>query len=248
MSSNNLITIVVPYRPSSEERISNWNFLKNKLKKELYRLKVQGILEVDSPTQEWNKPLAIANGVLQVDTPYTAIMDSDVWIPGIRQVLSYVDRNKVPYVIPHHRTYRLNNQYSSWVKRNAIDLNNVISVTGARNLSEQAKKSMPGGGCVVVKTRILRNAVPFDPRHPSWGNEDHDWWIAARTMIGIPVDFRLSLIHLYHKPQFRVSRQFGSAQDELLHKKYKAAYMKKLLMEEILLQAGYEIKKIFPNW
>lgn len=239
-------TMIVPYRETEDRRV-NWNLLKERWKL-LAPFGLAEIIEQDSRTEEWNKSVAIAEAVMKAKTEYVIIMDADVWIPDFEKVLTYLADRRVPYLIPHHRLYRLNRVYTNWVTRGDVPFERLRIGVSNIHLDESFKKATPGGGCVVVRTSTLRRFVPFDPRHPSWGNEDRDWFFAMKTLVGPPIQFQSSMYHLYHSKQVRKEREFGSPADKALHLRYRDAYEKAEAMSVITREAQAAIREIIPEW
>jgi len=241
------ITMLVPYRKSkSREKI--WNFLKPEWQGLLEGHGLKEIIEQDSGTELWNKSIAIARGVLRINTEYTAIVDADVWVNDLDKAFDYIRECPVPYLIAHRRLLRLNELYTSWLLRGEFPFSTLKSPISNLHLDEKYQKAMPGGGCVIVRTSTLRRFVCFDPRHSSWGNEDRDWWFAMKTLVGPPVQLGFDMHHLYHPKQARVSREFGSAVDEALHKLYKAAYDNEPEMFRLIREAQAAVRAVIPEW
>lgn len=79
-----------------------------------------------------------------------------------------------------------------------------------------------GGGMTVLPVELYQRA-PLDPRFEGWGQEDESWALALRCLTGDPWRGRAKLSHLWHPPQRRDSRRWGSEASRALAERYAAA-------------------------
>lgn len=63
----------------------------------------------------------------------------------------------------------------------------------------------------------------MDPRFAGWGQEDHSWGLALFSVAGHPFRGKSHLWHLWHPPQERFSRRYGSQEGRALWLRYSAA-------------------------
>lgn len=76
--------------------------------------------------------------------------------------------------------------------------------------------------------------VPLDRRFTGWGHEDDAWGWALQTLAGPPARGDERLIHLWHPPQERRSRQRGSVESYELQERYWHARNQPTRMRELI--------------
>jgi hypothetical protein len=107
-------------------------------------------------------------------------------------------------------------------------------------LTQRAYKGWEGGGYVVARRETLLD-VPLDPRFVGWGAEDESWALALRTLKGPPWRGKEPLIHLFHPPQERMSRRWGSVESKALHRRYLNARNDEQAMRRLIEEAKRDL-------
>lgn len=102
------------------------------------------------------------------------------------------------------------------------------------------------GGGIVVLRRELYEACPLDPRFVGWGSEDDSWGMALRTLHGPPLRIRQPLVHLYHPPQPRATRSWGSVEGRTLRKRYARASGNPSAMRSLIEEAHDALRTTEP--
>lgn len=88
--------------------------------------------------------------------------------------------------------------------------------------SEPSYQGFAGGGITVLPVRTYLD-VPLDTRFTGWGGEDEAWALALRALVGPPWRGTAPLWHLWHPPQDRASRRWGSPEARDLYLRYRRA-------------------------
>lgn len=188
-----------------------------------------------SGRRPWCKAGAVANGLAHpghgvppsVRAPVLVIHDADVLPhPGTLQAAVQAVLDGAPWAMPHGPVRRLS------------PLSSVEVMAGARlsealELDEPAYNGVAGGG-VVVLPRVTYDDVPLDRRFIGWGQEDTSWAKALRVLVGEPVRFNGPLWHLWHEPQRRDSRRYGSPNSRALGERYRLAMSDRAAMRRLV--------------
>lgn len=162
----------------------------------------------------WCKAAAVADGLERAGGDVLVIADADCWSDGIDQALAAVDAGR-PWAIPHGRVYRLTHAATQHV------LDGHTPRPGL-DLTQAPYQGWPGGGIVVVG-RDVYEQVPLDRRFVGWSGEDESWAHALTFLAGPAWRGRAPLWHLWHPPQERMSRRWGSEAAKALAGRYKRA-------------------------
>jgi hypothetical protein len=175
----------------------------------------------------WVKAHAIAAAAEESSADIVVVHDADVWCDGLPAAVEAV-RNGEPWAIPHGFVYRLTEASTPYF----------MGGTHPEELPADARYwGFAGGGIVVLRrTDLLR--VPLDPRFVGWGGEDESWAIALEATLGKPWRGNELLIHLWHPPQERASRRYGSLESRSLVRRYRSARRNPALMEELLAEVS----------
>lgn len=164
----------------------------------------------------WVKALAVDAGLRQWPTAPDDILvihDADVIMPGLPAAIEAVRSGEARWAIPHGQVRRLDEPSTAAV------------VAGGElrgRLTEAAYYGHAGGGCTVLR-RADYEAVPLDPRFVGWGREDDAWALALRTLLGEPWRGIEHCWHLFHPPQPRENRKYGSDASNALYRRYHEA-------------------------
>jgi hypothetical protein len=145
----------------------------------------------------WVKALAVMPVVAECPPGPVVISDADVWCDGTPQAVSAVEGGE-RWAIPHLLVHRL-----------GVD-------------GEPCERPYPGvqGGGIIVADRDTLMAVPMDPRFVGWGQEDLAHAVALRCLEGPAWRGEADLTHMWHPPQPRLSRKWGSLEGRRLFRRY----------------------------
>lgn len=180
----------------------------------------------------WCKAAAVNAALHRARGEILVISDADVWCDGVLDAIQSV-RDGAPWAVPHRMLYRLS--------ASATD-----DVLGGRDLAVDLPTSEPpyvgfaGGGMVVLPRRTYER-VPLDPRFVGWGQEDESWALALTTLAGSPWRGDAPMFHLWHPPQPRASRRFGSKASTALYRNYLRARRAPDAMSDLLAVPRWEV-------
>lgn len=175
---------------------------------------------------EWCKAAAVADGLSRVPDGTLIIADADVWIDDATALPAAIEAlESHGWAIPHADVHRLNEA--------ATEAFMVGAELPDDPYTEKPYHGWAGGGIVVTTTDTYRQA-PLDRRFVGWGQEDASWAIALRTIAGVPWRGTAPLTHLFHPPQPRRSRRYGSTEGQALHRRYTRAQRRPDQMRAIL--------------
>lgn len=180
----------------------------------------------------WCKAAAVNAALHRARGEILVIADADVWCDGALDAIQSV-RDGAPWAVPHRMLYRLS--------ASATD-----DVLGGRDLAADLPTSEPpyvgfaGGGMVVLPRRTYER-VPLDPRFVGWGQEDESWALALTTLAGSPWRGDAPMFHLWHPPQPRASRRFGSKASAALYRNYLRAWRDPGAMSDLLAAPRWEV-------
>ncbi len=161
----------------------------------------------------WCKSLAIAAALDRTDADVLILHDADVIIPGLPAAIEAVASGAARWAVPHGQVRRLDERSTDAVLAGG-------ELRG--RLSEAAYYGHAGGGCSVIG-RADYEACPLDPRFLGWGRDDDAACLAWTTLYGPPWRGTEPLWHLWHKPQERANRKYGSDGNNALYRRYHEA-------------------------
>lgn len=164
----------------------------------------------------WVKALAVADGLRKCPGGPDDILvlhDADVIVPGLLAAIEAVVSGEARWAIPHGQVRRLDEPSTA-----------VVLAGGELRgrLTEAAYYGHAGGGCTVLR-RADYESVPLDPRFVGWGREDDAWALALRSLLGEPWRGTEPCWHLFHPPQPRENRKYGSDANNALYRRYHEA-------------------------
>lgn len=222
------VDIVIPWqRGQGEDRRTACRMVEFWLEGELEQFDAtvrRGVLAYGRP---WCKAAAVARALDGATAPVLVVHDADVLVePGALVSAITAVQDGAPWAMPHGTVRRLTERsselvYSGW------------PLTGGLSLAERAYRGVAGGG-VVVLPRVTYDDVPLDPRFVGWGQEDTSWSKALRVLAGEPVRFDGTLWHLWHEPQRRDSRRYGSPNSRALAERYRLALRSPAAMRQLV--------------
>ncbi|WP_079251621.1 hypothetical protein [Streptomyces sp. MP131-18] len=166
----------------------------------------------EAPPGPWSKAAAVADGLRHTGADVLVIADADVWTGGIPAAVDAV-RSGWPWGIPHGDVHRLDQDATAAV---------LAGAPLGGGLVQPAYRGFEGGGITVLPRQVYEQ-VPLDPRYRGWGQEDESHALALRTLAGPPWRGDAPLWHLWHPPQARDSRRWGSLASRALYRRYRHA-------------------------
>jgi hypothetical protein len=176
----------------------------------------------------WCKAAAVMPAVRDSCADVVLVADADVWTDGVHDAVAEVEAG-APWAIPHRGVHRLDEHGTAAVMAG--------EPWQDQPLAERAYLGVMGGGIVIAPREMLLS-VPLDPRYIGWGQEDVSWAIALETLAGRPWRGRAPLVHLWHPPQDRMTRRFGSRASRDLYRRYQAASHDPTAMRALIQEAA----------
>ena len=220
-------TVVVPWRDGCDHRRRALAWTLPRLERAADQVLI-GELPAEAP---WCKAAAVAAALPEVTGDVLAIVDADLGIDDELWLQRCVTALVVghDWAMPHGPVWRLGpagtdrvvagDAPDDWVTPKVV----TDSKLGRSDLLDQPPyNGFDGGGCVVLPTELYER-VPLDPRFVGWGQEDEAWAHALSTLAGEPWRGEANLWHLWHPPQPRMDRRWGSPASEALGRRYEAA-------------------------
>jgi hypothetical protein len=206
------VTVVIPWRGgcSHREAALRWVVSQYGTVKPEWRVVIG-----QCATDEWCKALAVQAGVDQTDDDLLVVADADVWCDQVATAVELLEEYR--WVVPHRSIRRLTAEATAAVLAGAT-FDQVRT-----QLVEPIARVHPGGGIVVLR-RDVWDEVPLDRRFTGWGHEDDSWGMALRTLADVPGLPGGHLWHLWHPPQHRITRGFGSREGLALFHRYDRAF------------------------
>lgn len=199
--------VLVAWRPSSPERLAAWEWARGR-----YRWPVR---LCEAPGGPWCKARAINPSLAARDPAQVVVVtDADVWSEGVEDAVAAVE-DGAAWAIPHRDVHRLTRDATAAVLAGA-------DWRGAP-LEQAPYRGVRGGGYVVARAETLLRA-PLDARFAGWGQEDVSWGLALHTLFGQPWRGDADLVHLWHPPQARMTRKYGSEAGRSLWRRYARAF------------------------
>lgn len=202
------VSVVVPWRPGCPYRERAWQWVKARYAWERPEWQVVTGGCADGP---FNRSEAILDGVAKSDGDVILVADGDVWVDSTEAV---IHADSEGWAIPHLMLHRLDEASSTKVLAGA-DWRDL-------SLAERPYRGFECGTVVALRRDVLLD-VPPDVRHRWWGQEDQCWALALRCLIGSPWRGTKDCIHLWHPPQERMSRTYGTEQGKALLRRYEKA-------------------------
>lgn len=166
----------------------------------------------------WRKAVAVADAAARGDAEILVVADADVVLGdpfAVDDAIAAV-RGGAAWAMPHGKVHRLDRAATEDV----YDIGTSPGHTAGR--TQRPYRGWPGGGIVVV-ARPTWERIPMDPRFVGWSGEDESWAAALDTLAGPCSRFDAALFHLWHPPQSRLSRRWGSREARVLTGRYRAA-------------------------
>lgn len=182
----------------------------------------------------WCKAFAVRDALEQTDADVLAICDADVWTDGLAAAVCAV-RDGAAWAVPHRGVYRLTEAAT------ALYVGGYGQLASGADLETEERPYLgfEGGGMTVLRRDVYEDC-PLDPRFIGWGCEDDSWGFALRTLHGAPwrPTGYCPLVHLWHPPQERATRSFGSLESRELRKRYARAQGQPDAMRTLIEEAA----------
>lgn len=188
----------------------------------------------------WSKAVAVEAGLRRIETEFgelpevVAIVDADVWAPGLGRAFAEVEARHRIWAMPHLSVYRL----SEAATAEALERSprEVVRRLRTCQLDRPPYRGVDAGGALVIRSDAYRRA-PFHPRFVGWGHEDMSAGLTWGTLYGSPRRFEEPLIHLWHPPQPKITPGVGSRDSKLLYDRIRAASGRQDRMLELTEEA-----------
>lgn len=213
--------VIVPWRGGCPHRERAFGWVRTRYEE------VGWPVTVAAGGEPWIKSEAVMPAAEASSADVLVIADADVWTDGLPEAVRAVEVGAA-WAKPHRMVHRLTEEATEKVLAGA-DWKN-------RTTEEKPYRGIAGGGVVVVRRKDLLD-VPMDPRFVGWGQEDISLALALNALVGTPYICERDLVHLWHPPQPRLTRRYGSLENKRLLKRYIAAKRKpaemRALIEEI---------------
>lgn len=168
-----------------------------------------------APAEPWVKAAAVMPTIEAAPDGPVVVADADVWSDDVGAAVDGL--STAAWAVPHRWVRRLNAGATAAVYGGVA-----FDALDAYSLAERAYIGTPGGGIVVAPRDVLLS-VPFDPRFEGWGGEDYALGCALLALYREPWQGTGNLWHLWHRPQLRPDRRYGSPATEALRARYRAA-------------------------
>jgi len=223
--------LVVPWFQASRARLRalDWVYVK------LAALDIKPIITSYSGP-EWIKARAIMPAVRGLVADIIVLHDADCWTDGLIEAIQAV-QDGAAWAIPHWEVYRLSQTGTEALLRGED--------WTEQDLERSKYVGMPGGGIIVTTHDTLLD-IPLDPRFVGWGHEDESHAMALWCLLGPPWRGREPLVHLWHEPQWRVSRRQGSDANWRLRNRYANARHDVDRMGKIVSEARHDLGLDIP--
>jgi hypothetical protein len=159
------------------------------------------------PPGPWCKGAALADGLTELDSTdgVVVVADADMITDGVGAAVSHVQAAG-GWAVPHRLLHRLTETATACLMARPP-----AGVTRPPDTSTcEAPYEGFAGGSMTVVSRDLLDQVPIDPRFQGWGQQDEAWAVDLDTVAGPAWRGTADIWHLWHPPQQRESRRWGS--------------------------------------
>jgi hypothetical protein len=223
------VSVIVPWRGDDAHRDAAWAWVRARWAE---RFPGWQLVTGTAPEGEWCKAAAIAAALPEAQGDVLVIADADVWCDGVLQAVTAICEG-ARWAVPHHLVQRLDEASTRAIADGAP-----LGVTF--RLAQRAYAGFAGGGMTVLP-RATYERVPLDARFAGWGQEDEAWAIALTCLTGEPWRGTASLWHLWHPPQPRITRRWGSETSRALWQRYHQARYDPHAMRALLDETREEV-------
>jgi hypothetical protein len=223
------VTVVLQYAGDCPHRAAAFEWVSARYASEFPEW--EQVVGTCEPAFPYNRSAAIIDGARKASGDTLVVADGDVWVDGLEAAVGFAETSG--WSTPHRLIHRLSQA--------STDL--VLGGRDWRGLplsqdNEQDDKPYIGNdaGTLLVIRKELLFAVPPDVRFVGWGQEDVAWGLALRTLHGNTRRTNADLVHLWHPPQPRMSRQVGNPESLALVERYREAARQKAATRKAAMQ------------
>lgn len=226
------VSVVVPWRADGGPRDAAWSWVWARWLAEFPDWQVlRGEAPLPGP---WCKAAAVADALPRTAGELLVIADADVWCEETQTAVDAV-ASGAGWAVPHMRVHRLTETATAAVLDGT-------PLDGRLPLAQRPYTGFAGGGMAVLP-RALYDEVPLDARFAGWGQEDEAWALALTCLAGPPWRGGAPLWHLWHPPQARLSRRWGSDASQDVWRRYHGARSDPPVMRAVLAEAAGEVHR-----
>jgi hypothetical protein len=220
-----MVTVLVPRGGDCPHREAAWEWVAARYRE---RYSDWQLLEAPAPAGPWSKGAAVVDALERAEGEAIVVADADVWCEGIERALTAVVCGFASWAMPHYTVRRISRDGTAAVLAGADPI--------AQDLDQNPYQGVWGGGVVVLHRDTLAECHP-DPRFTGWGQEDESWATALQCLYGKGWRGTADLTHLWHPPQERLTRGWGSAESRALKRRYREARKDPDAMRALLQEA-----------
>ncbi|WP_432159063.1 hypothetical protein [Streptomyces sp. bgisy153] len=202
------VSVIVPWRGGDAHRDAAWSWVRARWAEQFPGWQV---VTGTPPEGAWCKSAAVAAALPDAQGDVLVVADADVWCDGVLQAVTAIVEG-APWAVPHHQVRRLDETST----RAVLD---GTPIGSPQRLVQRAYAGVAGGGMTVLPHATYRR-VPLDTRFTGWGQEDEAWALALTCLAGAPWRGTGPLWHLWHPPQPRLTRRWGSDESLTLWDRY----------------------------
>jgi hypothetical protein len=218
------VSVIIPWRAGCPHREASRQYIGERFAAEYPSWQV---VDADCTDEMWNKAEAIIDGTRRSFGDIVVVHDADVWCDDLSPAVETV-KNGAAWAMPYRELHRLTPDATAEVLSGSASIDDV-----AHRVAEPVYRGVDGGGLLVVRRKHVES-VPPDVRFRGWGGEDEAWAWALSTLVGPMWRGKARLIHFWHPPQQRRSRNVGSVENEALWNQYRLARGKRDRMDRLV--------------
>lgn len=223
--SRNQVSVIVPWQPGCPYREASWKYIQ-----QWFHHNAPDswqIIEASHDSVPFNKAQAVRDGFKKSFGKVIVVHDSDSISDSLFEAVDLV-KNRYQWAVPHTMVHRLTPEATIKVLE-GTDPTAVLDQT-----HEKPYKGVIGGGIVVLRRELFEKCPP-DNRFVGWGGEDEAWGYALQLVSNQPpARGKGRLIHLWHPPQERMTRMYGSLQSKQLIERYRTAARRRSAMLQLI--------------
>jgi hypothetical protein len=227
------VAVVVPWRGGCPHRQRAWEWVRARYAEQHPGWEIV----VGEGGEPWCKAEAIMPVVEATDAEIVVLADADVWCEGLERAVYAIACGEANWGMPHLLVHRLS--------ETATDVVLAGEPWQGQPLDQPKYRGVWGGGIVVARRDSLLDA-PLDSRFVGWGQEDTAHALALHTLAGRGWRGSADLVHLWHPPQPRMTRQRGSAESWALYRRYRRARNNPAAMRS-LIEEGRHVSQIYTG-
>lgn len=216
--------MVVPFRGGCSYRERAWRWVRG-----AYAVTYPDwrITEARAPEGPWVKALAVTPAIEASEAEIIVQADADCFTDGLADAVQAVE-DGAGWAAPHRKVYRLSEEGTEALLAGED--------WRRQKLTQRPYQGFLGGGIVVARRDALEVA-PLDRRFVAWGSEDESHAFALNCLFGKPWRGKADLVHLFHPPQERETRRWGSRESWALRQRYFDARRDPAAMRALLEEA-----------